>query len=501
MWGAGETFGLISLCGQAITEVREVYSIMKSYEATPEQVQTILTDCNRLSEVLYQVQSLVSSCDRTAPSVQDLFTALAININRCHDEIAKIRGKIEHLRPEQNPSRWEKIKTTIFKDFFSDIHNTLTAQREYLALWLQVLEMKLNQQGHLETKHATESMGANILNAVAANGTMIQSMFQNIQLTIERSMQAPQQIVSAPRREEPRTQSGRAVQRSQTNTHGAPLRSKARHFRVSKPLPKPRTKRTALTLKSTSRVSRPKRKTYNMQIILPAHVEIVVNGNVVERRDHIEQADWENYSSEQRRRMVQSLIMLRGMIWMMGKVRYMDPFRPQLASIDHSLLAREGGLASPVDICRAYDGLRARIREITQMVLDHMNGGCLPHPADHDSALFQDPRMFECLIKYPPPSACVYLLENELDLRGNPRGLAFSAMFLQILVPDHWKIKEVCHQVPEAGNFLVGDQSTEVEADTKRLAVAVGNLIWLPVAMELTANFELRANGPHQQRL
>ena len=139
MVGLGEIIGLIGLLGQVVTGAREIFTATKSFEGIPQQVQKVIDGCSGLSEILYQVQSLLSNCDFASPPLQDLRLALAVNITRCHDKIAEVLGKIEHLRSEHEPMMWEKIKNVHLKDFFSDLQDNLSAMRGDLSLWLGLL--------------------------------------------------------------------------------------------------------------------------------------------------------------------------------------------------------------------------------------------------------------------------------------------------------------------------------------------------------------------------
>lgn len=134
---------------------------------------------------------------------------------------------------------------------------------------------------------------------------------------------------------------------------------KNRHEQASKSSEAPRS--TSLE-KSPSHPDR-NTKTYSMRIIVPDQVKHVINGRVVERNNYTTLRDWVEVERGEVDVDIQRLIMIRGLMWLMKKVHYTNPFTSQPGGHISSSLAQEGALLFTGIATDVYTRLRVALSQ------------------------------------------------------------------------------------------------------------------------------------------
>ena len=130
--------GILSLALETADTVKSLYTAFQGLKSAPGRAQRVKDDCERLTVILRHIQA-ITRLNLTAHSLSTPLIDLRGAVLDCQDELKKARIKIKNIQAGKWSSVRAKIKATLNRDFFPELHQILSSQRENLSLLLGVL--------------------------------------------------------------------------------------------------------------------------------------------------------------------------------------------------------------------------------------------------------------------------------------------------------------------------------------------------------------------------
>ena len=134
--------GLISLAGQAVEAISNLYTFYERYKTVDVQVEQIGKELRSLQNSLQQIELLATDESAKTSQPTDAAATLSHHILECRDEIESWNRRLDsiNIRGAQGAKLFlRKIKVSANREYLVGIRERLRFQREQLDLSLNLL--------------------------------------------------------------------------------------------------------------------------------------------------------------------------------------------------------------------------------------------------------------------------------------------------------------------------------------------------------------------------